>query len=91
MENTTNTEGPLKIGDTVKGNYYGVDFEGQITSFDMSGLCIDCKITVYDVERDGIWISHQERAECRITKTANAPEGIRCATDAIGFTYKVTA
>ncbi len=91
MNNTANTRGPLKIGDKVSGDYYGVAFEGEITSFDMSGLTIDCSLTLNGVERDGIWISHSDRARCGITKTANAPEGVRCETGYAGHTYKVAS
>jgi len=41
--NNTHKGNQMKLGDTVKGNYFGSDFVGVISHFDCSGgITIDC-------------------------------------------------
>ena len=47
----------MKLGDTVRGDYHGVDIEGVLVSFDMSGYVYvrpTTPVTIYGVGRDEV-------------------------------------
>ncbi len=76
----------MKLGDTVRVDYFGTEVVGVLSSYDHSGgVCVDLEppVSIMGVERDGVYLAPNQRARMTLVTSAAEPGDVRTFPDGV--------